>query len=104
MRVGIDARALTGRFTGDRTYWLNLIRTYLADVDPEFEYVLYSRLPIPSEAIPRNAKHCSVRTIPASNDRLWTLLTLPRALREDNVDVAHTQYTTPLSSPCPARD
>jgi len=25
MRIGIDARTLSGRYTGDRTYWRGLI-------------------------------------------------------------------------------
>ena len=25
MRIAIDGRALTGRYTGDRTYWRNLL-------------------------------------------------------------------------------
>lgn len=98
MRIGIDARALTGRYTGDRTYWLNLIRALVAH--GEDEYVLYSRLPVPDDALPHSPR-VSFRAVPASNDRLWTFLTFPRALKRDGIDLAHTQYTTPLSVPCP---
>ena len=102
MKVGIDARALTGRYTGDRTYWLNLIRAYLSREcgSAENEYFLYSRLPIPQGLLPE-CRQIHHRLVPASNDRLWTMLAFPRALRQDSVDVAHTQYTTPLQSPCP---
>src|SRR5437899_9547899 len=102
MKVGIDARALTGRYTGDRTYWLNLIRAYICDGcgAPENEYFLYSRLAIPQGLLPEN-RRVNYRPIPASNDRLWTMLAFPKALKQDAVDIAHTQYTTPIQSPCP---
>jgi glycosyltransferase involved in cell wall biosynthesis len=29
------------------------------------------------------------------------MLTFPTALKQDGVDIAHTQYTTPIHSPCP---
>lgn len=103
-RIGIDARALTGRYTGDRTYWLNLIRAHLAALErgeeSETELLLYSRLPIPDGTLPP-IKHARIRVVPAPNDRIWTLMTFPRALKQDRADVAHTQYTTPLRSPCP---
>lgn len=101
MRIGIDGRALTGRFTGDRTYWMNLVRDHLMNGDAcDDEYVVYSRLPFPEGVLPAS-KRVTLRTIPANSDRLWTMVTFPRALREDRVDLAHTQYTIPLRSPCP---
>ncbi len=101
MRIGIDGRALTGRFTGDRTYWLNLTRDHIeANDDGDNEYIIYTRLPMPAGALPAS-KRVTVRTIPASNDRIWTLATFPRALRQDRINVAHTQYSIPLRAPCP---
>jgi glycosyltransferase involved in cell wall biosynthesis len=100
MRIGIDGRALTGRYTGDRTYWLNLLRAHVAAGEEATEYVVYSRLPVPEGALPASPR-LTMRAIPAANDRLWTLMAFPRALREDGIDLAHTQYTTPLKSPCP---
>lgn len=101
MRIGIDGRTLTGRFTGDRTYWLNLVRDHAVSTDDgDNEYVVYSRLPFPA-GIADNHRRMQFRTLPATNDRIWTLFTFPRALRQDRIDVAHTQYTTPLRSPCP---
>src|SRR5436309_9501863 len=104
MRIGIDARALTGRYTGDRTYWLNLIRAHAGDAlaHGDHEYVLYSRLPIPKDDMPPLAESTiRVSVLPASNDRLWTMLAFPRALKQDGIDLAHTQYTTPLRALCP---
>jgi len=100
MRIGVDARALTGRWTGDRTYWLNLVRGLLDTMPEGDNLVLYTRLPLASGLLPADTRY-TVRTVPASNDRLWTMLHFPRALRADGIDVAHTQYTTPLRAPCP---
>jgi glycosyltransferase involved in cell wall biosynthesis len=103
VRIGIDGRALTGRFTGDRTYWLNLLRSHMCDIDgprTDDECIVYSRLPIPAEEL-AGLSNVTVRTEAASNDRLWTLITFPRMLKQDGIDVAHTQYTIPLRSPCP---
>jgi glycosyltransferase involved in cell wall biosynthesis len=104
MRVGIDARALTGRYTGDRTYWLNLLRAHVQDANENPasapDYVVYSRLPVPEDALPPSP-NVTLRWMPARSDRTWTLLAFPAALRRDGIDVAHTQYTTPLRASCP---
>ncbi|MGC8667674.1 MAG: glycosyltransferase family 4 protein [Chthonomonadales bacterium] len=100
MRIGVDARALTGRWTGDRTYWLNLVRGLLESVPDKDDLVLYTRLPLDEGLLPAG-RRCVVRMVPAANDRLWTMLHFPRALRSDGIDIAHTQYTTPLRAPCP---
>ena len=43
------------------------------------------------------------RTVPTPhNDALWMLRGFPKALREDGIDIAHTQYNIPLlGAPCP---
>jgi glycosyltransferase involved in cell wall biosynthesis len=99
MRIAIDGRALTGRFTGDRTYWRNLLRALLA-ADAESEYRVYSRTPIPEGELPP-AANLTCGIVEAGNDRLWTLFALPRALRRDRADLVHVQYTTPPRSLCP---
>jgi len=99
MRVAVDGRALTGRFTGDRTYWRNLLRT-LPGLDPSVEYLVYSRAPIPEGELPY-ASNMKLRVVEASNDRLWTLIALPKALRQDRADLVHVQYTAPLRGFCP---
>ncbi len=102
MRIGIDARTLEGRFTGDRTYWRGLLGG-LAATDTENEYVLYTRGPIdgPPPFAPR--PNFTWREIAApKNDALWMLSAFPRALKADKIDVAHTQYNIPLlGAPCP---
>ena len=101
LRIGIDARVLGGRFTGDRTYWSNLVRS-LAAIDSVNEYRLYVREPLrddsPDLPVAPNVAHVVVK---ASSDRLWSLAAFPAALRRDRVDVAHVQYTVPPRMPCP---
>lgn len=99
MRIAIDGRALTGRFTGDRTYWRNLLRALLR-LDTENEYLIYSRAPIPPGEIP-DAPNAVYRVLEASNERAWSFLALPRALKADRADLAHVQYTVPPRCPCP---
>lgn len=100
MRIALDARALTGRYTGDRTYWRNLINALLRQSTPH-EYLLYSREPIPEGELNAQPPNLTLRVIPAANDRVWTLQALPRAVREDRADVLHVQYTVPFTNACP---
>ena len=72
-------------------------------MDKDNEYVLYTRLPLdgdPPDALGPNFRW---RTVPTpSQDALWMLSGFPHALRDDNIDVAHTQYNIPLlGAPCP---
>jgi glycosyltransferase involved in cell wall biosynthesis len=99
MRIAIDARPLTGRYTGDRTYWRSLV-TALLRIDSQNTYLLYSRLPIEAGELP-DAPNLICRTVPAGNDRVWNFSVLPAALREDRPDVLHVQYTIPPPSRCP---
>lgn len=102
MRIGIDARTLSGRYTGDRTYWRGLIGG-LAAVDAVSEYVLYTRLPLDGDPPPGLGANVSWRQVAApQGDALWMLAGWPRALKADRIDVAHTQYNVPLlGAPCP---
>src|SRR5207253_325808 len=101
MRVAVDGRALTGRYTGDRTYWRGLLRV-LPHCAPEDSFIVYSRTPIAPGELPE-AANLSYRVVEAGNDRLWTAFALPRALRHDRADLVHVQYTTPPRAllPCP---
>ncbi len=99
MRIAIDGRALTGRFTGDRTYWRGLLHA-LSALDRENEYTVYHRMPLPPGEAPL-APNVRTQWIMAKNDRVWTLLTLPLALRKDRMDLVHVQYTAPPGGLCP---
>ena len=102
MRIGIDARTLSGRYTGDRTYWRGLIGG-LAAIDSVNEYVLYTRQPLEGDPPPELGPNFSWRQVATpQNDALWMLAGWPRALKADKIDVAHTQYNIPLlGAPCP---
>ena len=99
MLIALDGRVLTGRYTGDRTYWRNLLRV-LPRVAPDNTYCVYSRTPIDPAELPVFA-NLTYRVVYAANDRLWTLSALPRALRQGRPDVLHVQYTIPPACPCP---
>jgi glycosyltransferase involved in cell wall biosynthesis len=99
MRIGVDGRALTGRFTGDRTYWRGLLGA-LPLIDPSIEFLIYSRTEIPAGELPEVA-NVTCRVVAAHNDRLWTLAALPQALRRDGADLIHVQYTAPPARLCP---
>ena len=102
MRIGIDARTIRGRKTGDRSYTLGLIGG-LAQVNQALgnphEFVLYL------DGEPPNDLPCaadgelmpgwSVRIVRARFARMWTLWALPRAARADALDVLHVQYNAP---------
>ena len=102
MRIGIDARTLSGRYTGDRTYWRGLIGG-LAESGPGNEYFLYTRLPMEGDPPPGLGPNFHWRLLPApSHDALWMLRAFPQALKQDRIDIAHTQYNIPLlGAPCP---
>lgn len=102
LRIGIDARAVCYPKTGDRSYTLGLIDG-LARVRAEDalgdEFVLYfdqeppEDLPCMIDGKPREG--WSLRVLTAPHRRLWTLRSLPRAAREDRLDLLHVQYNGP---------
>jgi len=85
MRIGIDARTVLGRKTGDRSYTLGLIHG-LAAVGAAHEFLLYVDRD-PGDQLESPAPNFSVRTISRPTGRLWTLLALPAAARRDGLDV-----------------
>jgi glycosyltransferase involved in cell wall biosynthesis len=99
MRIAIDGRALTGRFTGDRTYWRGLLGALPGSSD-DMEFLVYSRTPIPACELP-DTPQLQARVVPSINDRMWTMAALPAALRRDRADLVHVQYTTPPRALCP---
>jgi glycosyltransferase involved in cell wall biosynthesis len=101
MRVGIDARTLSGRYTGDRTYWRGLIQG-LSEIDGGHDYVLYLKQPVEG-APPRVGSNVTWRMLPKPEpDAVWIQTAFLAALRQDRVDIAHTQYNIPLLGlPCP---
>ena len=99
MRIAIDGRTLTGRYTGDRTYWLNLIRAMVHQA-PNDRFDVYSRAEIPEGDLP-HSHNLTAYIVPAQNDRIWSMKALPNALRVNGADLLHVQYTIPGGCPCP---
>ena len=99
MRIAIDGRTLTGRFTGDRTYWRNLLRV-MPCLAPDNTFLVYSRTPIPKEEL-SDLPNLECRIVEARSERLWTLTALPNAARQDHADLIHVQYTIPPRRLCP---
>lgn len=99
MRIGIDARPIQGRFTGDSTYWRGLIQG-LSRVRTDDEFIVYldARLPEPEMPMPDGIQ---AKTLRAHSARVWSAWAFPRALRDDGVQIAHVQYTIPPRMPCP---
>lgn len=93
MRIAIDARCLTGAYTGDRTYWLGLLRGLCA-LEHNHEILLYTHMPISDPLLPVDER-LKQRVIPARNLRWWSWKLFPDAANADGADVAHVQYTVP---------
>ncbi len=91
MRVGIDARCLTGPFTGDRTYWEGLIGG-LSTLNAELELVLFSDRDTPVGVVPKTANIEQV-VIPSHWGRYFSFVQLPRAAVQHKCDVVHVQYS-----------
>lgn len=92
MRVAIDARLLTGAYTGDRTYWRGLLKALIRQLEGSaHRLVLFSSRPLPAESLPLSPVWESV-VIPARSERWWSLWQFPRAAQRYGCHVAHTQY------------
>jgi glycosyltransferase involved in cell wall biosynthesis len=93
LRIAIDARPLSERFTSNRTYWLELVRELvLMSAAENIELVLIGMQPIPPTTLPPVG---NVREIvaPAVHSRIWSLFTFPKVCAREGVHVAHVQYT-----------
>jgi len=93
MRVAIDARLLTGAYTGDRTYWRGLLKAFALMLDATaHRLVLFSTRPILPGTLPESPLYEPV-VLPARSERWWSLWRFPRAVKAYGCDLAHTQYT-----------
>ena len=99
MKIGIDARVLLGRKTGDRTYIFNLVRA-LAEAASDHRFILYLDDDPPPDLL-TNLPHLQFRIRKRPAGYLWTHLALPKLAGEDALDLLHVQYMTPFRSPCP---
>lgn len=85
MRIGIDARPLTGTLTGIGHYLVEMLRA-LAEADPVHEFILYAHRPIafsPPGPRWRTRVHQGMR----GTGPIWLQLHGSRLAREDGIDI-----------------
>jgi glycosyltransferase involved in cell wall biosynthesis len=95
MRVGIDARELSGRVTGVGRYLGSLLAEWGRDGSARrHEFVLYSPADLPG---PLDARRFATRILGGSGGTYWEQLTLPAAVARDHLDVFFAPaYSAPL--------
>ena len=99
MKIGLDARTTQGSFTGDATYWRELIEGLSRlDQEDDIKLYLFPKLAEPQFTLSRPLEK---RYLQARNWRTWSLFSFPRALKSDGIELAHVQYSIPPSMPCP---
>jgi glycosyltransferase involved in cell wall biosynthesis len=101
MRIGIDARELSGRATGVGRYLSGLLNEWARPGHEagRHEFVLYAEAAIGAEL---DARRFGTRLIPGAPGTWWEQVRLPRAIRQDHLDVWFgPAYTAPLSLSLP---
>jgi glycosyltransferase involved in cell wall biosynthesis len=93
MRIGIDARELSGKPTGVGRHLSGLLGAWSSDASASrHTFVLYSH-----EHISAPAGNAEVRIVPGAPGTKWEQLTLPKAAQNDRLDVFFSPgYTAPL--------
>jgi glycosyltransferase involved in cell wall biosynthesis len=93
MRIGIDARELSGKPTGVGRHLSGLLHAWsTAPAAADHTFVLYAH-----EAIRSAPRYAELRVIPGSSGTAWEQVALPRAARQDRLDVFFAPgYTAPL--------
>jgi glycosyltransferase involved in cell wall biosynthesis len=99
MKIGIDARVLLDRKTGDRTYIFNLVRA-LVETARDHRFILYLD-DDPSPDLRSSFPNTQFRISKRPTGYLWTHLALPKLARQDALDLLHVQYMTPFRCHCP---
>lgn len=96
MRIGIDARELSGKPTGVGRYLAGLLREWTRPGTHRHEIVLYSHRAVEESA------GCDVHAVAGTGGTLWEQRALPRAIADDGVDVLFSPaYSTPLATRVP---
>jgi glycosyltransferase involved in cell wall biosynthesis len=97
MRIGIDARELSGRATGVGRYLGGLLAEWARSSHEagRHEFVLYAASPLGAEL---DARRFGTRLIPGAAGTWWEQVRLPRAVTQDHLDVWFgPAYTAPLA-------
>jgi len=96
MRIGIDARELSGRATGVGRYLSGLLNEWARPGHEagRHEFVLYAAAAIGAAL---DARRFGTRLIPGAPGTFWEQVRLPRAIPQDHLDVWFgPAYTAPL--------
>ncbi len=95
MRIGIDARELSGRATGVGRYLRGLLDEWSSSEQARrHEFVLYSPEPL---GLPLDARRFPTRIVTGAAGTWWEQAQLPRAAARDHLDVFFAPaYTAPL--------
>lgn len=97
MIIGYDARPIVYRWTGMRTYTVNLVRQ-LKRIAPWHNYDLYFHGGQPDETA--FSEPMSWRRASAPLGWWWTFFSVPAALRCDQADLFHADYIVPPLASC----
>jgi glycosyltransferase involved in cell wall biosynthesis len=95
MRIGIDARELSGRVTGVGRYLAGLLREWSGSERARtHEFVLYG----PEQpALTLDTRRFATRIVPGSGGTWWEQMQLPASVAADHLDVFFAPaYTAPL--------
>ena len=95
MRIGIDARELSGHATGVGRYLSGLLRQWAVSADAmDHEFVLYATEPLAS---PFDGRRFTTRVVAGRGGTWWEQVRLPLAVADDRLDVFFSPgYTTAL--------
>jgi glycosyltransferase involved in cell wall biosynthesis len=101
MRIGIDARELTGRPTGVGRYLEGLVHQWAsADDARAHEFVLYTPEPLETSL---DGRRFATRVVAGKNSTFWEQVRMPQAAGRDHLDVLFSPgYTTPLFRKVPS--
>jgi glycosyltransferase involved in cell wall biosynthesis len=97
LKIGIDGRELEGRPTGVGRYLRSLLRRFAGHEHHRF--AIYTSGPV---SLPVESSCFEVRILPGGHPLWWEQRTLPRALRDDAIDVLLSPaYSCPLLGATP---
>lgn len=100
MRIGIMLRSIDEK-GGVGVYTRNIVKELL-ELDRKNEYVLFYANPANLGTFAHH-KNVTERWVKGSNKAIWDQFAIPRACREEKIDVLfHPKFTVPLFAPCKA--
>ena len=99
MRIGIDARELSGHVTGVGRFLGGLLREWQTASAERHEFVLYAPAPV---AVTLDEARFRMHIVPGGSGTWWEQRALPQAIRTDGLDVFFAPaYTAPLGITVP---